>query len=44
MRIRASVKARSPNSFFTANAPANITTTALDAMFQQSLVAAHITN
>jgi hypothetical protein len=33
----------SPNFFFTANTPADITT-ALNAMFQQSLVTAHITN
>jgi Flp pilus assembly protein TadG len=33
----------SPNFFFTANTPADITS-ALNAMFQQSLVTAHITN
>jgi Flp pilus assembly protein TadG len=33
----------SPNFFFTANTPADITT-ALNAMFQQALVTAHITN
>jgi hypothetical protein len=33
----------SPNFFFTANTPADVTT-ALNAMFQQSLVTAHITN
>jgi Flp pilus assembly protein TadG len=33
----------SPNFFFTANTPADITT-ALNAMFQQSLMTAHITN
>lgn len=39
--IRASLQGcASPNFFFTANTPADITT----AMFRQSLVAAHITN
>jgi hypothetical protein len=33
----------SPNFFFTANTPADITA-ALNAMFQQSLKSAHITN
>jgi hypothetical protein len=33
----------SPNFFFTANTPADITS-ALNAMFQQSLITAHITN
>jgi hypothetical protein len=33
----------SPNFFFTANTPADITT-ALNAMFQQTLVTTHITN
>jgi Flp pilus assembly protein TadG len=42
--IPASLKAcASPNFFFTANSPADITT-ALNAMFQQALVTAHITN
>jgi Flp pilus assembly protein TadG len=42
--IPASLKScASPNFFFTANTPADITT-ALNAMFQQSLVTAHITN
>jgi Flp pilus assembly protein TadG len=42
--ISASLQAcASPNFFFTANTPADITT-ALNAMFQQSLVTAHITN
>jgi Flp pilus assembly protein TadG len=42
--IPASLKAcASPNFFFTANTPADITT-ALNAMFNQALVTAHITN
>jgi Flp pilus assembly protein TadG len=42
--IPASLQAcASPNFFFTANTPADITS-ALNAMFQQSLVTAHITN
>ncbi len=42
--ISASLQAcASPNFFFTANTPADITT-ALNAMFNQALITAHITN
>jgi hypothetical protein len=41
--IAAQICCASPNFLFTANTPADITT-ALNAMFNQALITAHITN